>query len=339
MAGVSQSSHRVETYTEALCRFAAWFSRYRKPDGSLDAPGLGVSAYMPVPVYATAVGDDELRSRTLDYIEKRTAQDDSFLRPAGKPLLPYRAAWLLMGATDANRSSLAAALEKWMFAFEHEATGGFFGTDTARQAGDGEICFDSTAIVCAALAAAGKAQQAERAGKFLVRLIHNQPPGDERFFPVWDTRRKDVVIQFEPSEARLYVIEWKQAEQYLYKIGLLARAFALLYYHTGQLDWLNHAETFYERAARSPAVWTNTLAHKLGWAARTLYCQTHKPEYLDGACRVADRVASLQQPDGAFHYPEFWPPYDQVSIEQKFNIGCQFAAWIAYARAMRKANV
>ena len=48
--------------------------------------------------------------------------------------------------------------------------------------------------------------------------------------------------------------------------------------------------------------------------------------------RVADHLVTLQQPDGGFHYPEFWPPYDQVEMEQKINIGAQFATWIAFAR-------
>jgi hypothetical protein len=330
------AEERRKRYDVALARFASWFDRHRKPDGSLDAPNLGVSAYMPVPVYARAIGDAELCSRTLDYIERRVTQDDSFLRPAGKPLLPYRAAWMLMGAASSKRATLAAALERWMLSFQHEPTGGFFGTETARQAGEGETCFDSTTIICAALAEAGKLEEAKRAGEFLVRLIHNQAACDERFHLVWSTQQKGVVTQFDPQQARLYVIEWNQPHQYLYKIGLLARAFTNLYFNTSNLDYLDFAETFYKRAAKSPEVWTNTLAHKLGWAAYSLHCQTHKPEYLEGACRVADHVAILQQPDGAFHYPEFWPPYEQVSIEQKFNIGCQFATWIACARALIK---
>lgn len=328
------AEERRERYNASLGRFATWFNGYCKPDGSLDAPNLGCPAYMPVPVYALAIGDAELCFRTLDYIERRVTHDDSFLRPAGKPMLPYRAAWMLMGATIAKHSALAAKLETWMLGFQHEPTGGFFGTEAARQAGEGEICFDSTTIVCAALAEAGKIEQAKRAGEFLLSQVHNQPAYDDRFHLVWDTRRKDVVTEFDPQQSRLFVIEWNRPHQYLYKIGLLARAFTILYFKTSSLDYLNLAEIFYERAARSPNVWTNTLAHKLGWAAYTLHCQTHKPEYLEGACRVADRVANLQQPDGAFHYPEFWPPYEQVAIEQKINIGCQFATWIAYARTL-----
>ena len=50
---------RIKTYSDALRRFAEWFNRFRKSDGSLDAPNLSCPAYMPVPLYAHAIGDTD----------------------------------------------------------------------------------------------------------------------------------------------------------------------------------------------------------------------------------------------------------------------------------------
>jgi hypothetical protein len=49
---------------------------------------------------------------------------------------------------------------------------------------------------------------------------------------------------------------------------------------------------------------------------------------------MADRLVGLQQPDGAYDYPEALPPYDQVSDVLKCNYGEQFTTWIAYARSL-----
>jgi len=325
-------------YEATLRRFAEWFNRYRQPDGSLDAPNLFCPAYMPVPLYAHATGDTDLLHRTLAYIERRAGRDAQFLRPPGKGLLPYRMAWIAIGAVVGEHLRLGSSLAGWISAFADRGTGGYFGNDATRKAGAGEICFDSTTNVCAALCFTGDVAEAERAGVFLRRLVQAQTESDARFFTVWDTSR-GLVTQFEPKQARLYAIEWAQPQQYLYKIGLLVRAFALLHARTGNAQDLALAESMHRKAfAKSPGVSTNTLAHKLGWSAYTLFLATRKGGYVEDACAVADHLAGLQQPDGAFHYPEFWPPYEQVEIEQKFNIGCQFATWIAYANTLLKWN-
>jgi hypothetical protein len=76
----------------------------------------------------------------------------------------------------------------------------------------------------------------------------------------------------------------------------------------------------------------------MGWAACTLFSLTRKREYVEHASRVASHLISLQQTEGVFHYPELWRDYGQVSTEQKINVGCQFASWIALASNAVAAN-
>ena len=120
----------------------------------------------------------------------------------------------------------------------------------------------------------------------------------------------------------------------MYKIGLLARAFALLQGVTGEGDYLELGEAHFERAvANSPDVWGNALAHKLAWAAWTLYGLTGRRSYSEYGCRMADHLVTLQQPDGGFRYPEIWPSYADAPLEAKYNTSAQFSTWIAYTRA------
>lgn len=91
---MTTSTHeRIKEYGRAIERFGHWFDDQRKPDGSLDLPGRSCPAYIPVPVYAQAVGDTELLAWSLRFIADRCHRDaETFLHPPSKTLLPYRAA-------------------------------------------------------------------------------------------------------------------------------------------------------------------------------------------------------------------------------------------------------
>lgn len=324
---------RAARHDEAIQRWSRFLASHLDANGSLRGVDRACTAAMPVPVYAHAVGDMELLARSLHQIEHRCLHDtEAFLRPDRQPLLPYRSAWMSIGAVLGEQLRLSAWLDRWTLAFLHKPTGGYFGTEAARHDGEGEICADSTAMACAAFCYSGNLAEADRAGRFLVNLIEAQPKPDTHLFVAWDTQR-GLVTKFDEKAAAQYVIEWAKPRQHLYKVGLFARAFALLHARTGRNEHLQRAESLQKRAIdSSPSVFTNTLAHKLAWSATLLHQLTRNPEYAEQACRYADHLVTLQQPDGGFGYPEFWPPYDRVALDLKINIGCQFSAWIAYAR-------
>ena len=48
---------RLATYERALAGFARWLATLWRPDGSLDVGSRACPAYIPLPVYAHAVGD------------------------------------------------------------------------------------------------------------------------------------------------------------------------------------------------------------------------------------------------------------------------------------------
>jgi hypothetical protein len=273
--------------------------------------------------------------RSLAYIATRFRDDaETFLHPANPNLIPYRAAWMILGAhLRGEYLDLSKRLERWMLRFAHRETGALFGTEQARAADVGDLCFDSTCIACSALCASGNIVGADRMGIFLRRLVAAQPEPGRRFLCTWNTQQGGLLTQFDPRQACVHAIEWAQPKQFLYKIGLLVRAFVMLHAQTGDAAYLDLAERLQRSAReRSHGVESNTLAHKLAWSGWTLATLTRKAEYARDVCCVADHLTTLQQPDGGFHYPEFWPPYDQVAVELKCNIGLQFATWVAYAR-------
>jgi hypothetical protein len=297
---------RLATYERTLTGFARWLANLQRPDGSLEIGSRTCPAYIPLPVYAHAVGDAPLLMRSLAYIERRCCEDaEAFLHPANPNLIPYRAAWMILGAhLSGEHLSLSRFLEHWMLRFAHRETSGLFGTEQARAVGVGDLCFDSTTIACSALCASGNVAEAERVGAFLRRLVDAQPEPDRRFLCTWNTQRGGLLTEFDAAQARVHAIEWAQPKQYLYKIGLLVRAFAMLHARTGDARHLEIAERFQRTAVeRSPEVGSNTLAHKLAWSGWTLAVLTRKPEYAQDVCHVADHLMTLQQPDGGFHYP------------------------------------
>jgi hypothetical protein len=325
-------AHRLVAYDRALTQFARWMTEHRPLSPSFHPDCV---PYAAMPLYAQAVGDADLLARTMLFVEDRCRQNaDAFLHPPSRTLVPYRAAWFLLGAVLSQHFTLARWLESWILPYLHRPTGGVFGTTEARHAGHGEICFDSTTHVCAVLCVAGNIAEAARIGDFLRRLVAAQPEPNRRFFCTWHTDGR-LMTEFDSKQARNHAIAWESPQQYLYKVGLLVRAFALLYARTNEAAYLDLAESLHRNAIdRSPDVWRNTVSHKLGWSAHTLWLITRKREYVSDACNMADRLVDLQQPDGGYDYPEFLPPYDQVPDVLKCNYGEQFTTWIAYARSL-----
>lgn len=316
-----------------MARFQRWLAQHLNPDGSFKDNALSCNAYMPMPYYAHVTGQPELTFRFLQQVELRFLRDGHLIQPSNRQsMLTYSPSWILIGLGGSEHLRLRQWLIQYVLGFQNETTGGFFGSNAARGQGEGEIDFDSTTTACAALCLMGRATEAERTGQFLLRLANTQPNIEKEFFLVWHTKH-GLQRDFDPAHSTGYVTQWNQPRQHLYKMGLLIRAFTLLHGLTANDAYLRAAEELYSRVlSRSVDVWTNTLSHKMSWAASTLFLATAKARYAEDACRLADHLFTLQQADGWFHYPEFWPSPEKVTLEQKLNIGAQFASWITLTR-------
>ncbi|MBM3801746.1 MAG: hypothetical protein FJW26_05460 [Acidimicrobiia bacterium] len=326
-----------KSYEETVARFQDWLMPNLPWENPLAR--LSCNAAMPLALYAHTMGNPRLAARVLQHIEAEFVRDGRLAQsPDRGNMLPYVPSWILMGSVLSGFTDLSALLQNDILRFQDPATGGFFGSEAARATASGAIDFDSTTQACAALSLSGELAAAERAGQFLKRLVECQPDLERRLLLVWASPG-GLVSEFAVESASTFALEWSKPKQWLYKIGLLVRAFALLHRQTGLNQWLALAQQLYAKAVSdSPDLESNTLAHKMGWAACILFSLTRQKEYVEHACGVASHLASLQQADGAFHYPELWRDYSQLRAEQKINVGCQFATWIALARDVAAAD-
>jgi len=325
----------LSRYDAALSRHAAWLAALQDADGLFRGESISCGAYMPLPLYGQATGQHAMVERAFHNLEAHYLRNGGLVQPEGvREMMPYIPAWIVMGAALNENLRLRSVMLKHLLSFQDEAGGGFFGSVSARDMGRGVVDFDSTTQACAALCIAGSEAAALKCGRYLRNFVQAQPDPSRRLFLQWDTSR-GLILDFDSTKATAHLLVYAEPRQHLYKIGLLARAFAHLYGMTGEAAYLELAQSHYQKtAAASPDIWTNTLAHKMAWAAWTLYLLTRRRSYAEDACRMADHLVSLQQADGGFAYPELWPSYDDVPMDFKVDIASQFATWIFYARTM-----
>ena len=325
-------SARTLRYEASLARFEAWLCARCGADSSFRGAGVTSAAYMPLPVYAQAAGRPGLGAVALRLIQERHIAVGLLVQdPSRRDMMPYVPAWVLLGSALCEDPRMRVLMARQVLSYQDPRTGGLFGSARSRRLKAGVIDFDSTTLACPALCVAGEDDAAARCGQYLLRLIRAQPSPSRFFFLQWDTGR-GLVRDFAPASSPAHLVTYTYPGQHLYKIGLLARALALVHGVTGESEYLQLAQAYYRKAASdSPDVWTNTLAHKMGWAAWTLACATGQRSYAEDACRMADHLARLQQPDGGFHYPELWTDYAAIPLDMKVNLSAQFATWIALA--------
>ena len=176
-------------------------------------------------------------------------------------------------------------------------------------------------------AAAGRIETCVRGAEFLLNMYRTQPQPDKRFFSGWIV--PEGLLTQPDDSARTTVLEWSGPKQHYYKAGLFVVALARAYGATGDGRYLDAAIGLYgDVINRAEDLWTNTISHKMCWAATTLFHITGETDYREHACRFADHLVSVQQGDGAFTYPEFWPTYPPENWEGLPNAGSQFALWI-----------
>ena len=172
---------------EALRRFGRWLAHWLNPDASPKNFQPTCNSHMALPLYAHVTGNPELAAAALAFIESKFVRDGALIQPASRRnMMPYAPAWIVMGAALGGNPPLKTVLERYLSRFQDPRGGGFFGSESARDAGTGEIDFDSTTLACAALCSAGNAEAAEKCGRFLARLIESQAVPDRQFFFMWD---------------------------------------------------------------------------------------------------------------------------------------------------------
>lgn len=296
---------------------------------SAEQTETSADGYFALSVYGVHCGRPDWTHRALGHVEQNFIDGDGSLRQKANrdQMMTYVPGWLAWAALRAEKFQLNRQLLDFIGGFQDPSSGGFFAGTDERENQRGAIDLDSTTISILALAQGGRTKAAARGGDYLLNLCGVQPEPERQFSTGW-SESEGLQAQADHVSATT-ILRWDQPKQHYYKVGLIVEALVHVYGATGDSNYLDAAVTLYtDTITRATDLWANTLSHKMCWAATTLHAVTGETDYLNHACRFADYIVSLQQPDDAFTYPEIWPSYPPERWEALANIGPQFALWI-----------
>jgi hypothetical protein len=242
-------------------------------------------------------------------------------------MICYVPGWLAWGAFEGESYRMSTSLLDDLQSFQSPGCGGVFPSLKAKEEQRGTIDFDSTTLAGIAFARTGRVSACSRVADFLLRLYDVQPVPEEQLHTAW--HEPGGLLKEDPEVPPTASLRWSAPCQHYYKIGLFVLALIHAYGVTGKQEYLKTGASLYgETTKRANDLWSNTLSHKMCWAATTLHSVTAKKHYLEDACRFSDHLVTLQQPDGCFAYPELWEVFPPQSWEVLPNAACQFGLWI-----------
>jgi 2-keto-3-deoxy-L-rhamnonate aldolase RhmA len=327
---LSGHRQRVDAYRSCLQRFDRWIERHlREGNEGWKTTETSADGYFALSVYGVHCGRPDWTQRALGHVEQKFIDGDGCLRQQAKrdQMIAYVPSWLAWAALKAERFQLSRPLLDFIGGLQDPSSGGFFAGTDERDSQSGAIDLDSTTMSILALAQGGRTEAAARGGDYLLNLCRVQPEPERQFCTGWS--EPEGLRTSADQVAATTILQWDQPQQHYYKVGLIVEALVHVHGATGNSDCLDAAVTLYnDTVIRATDLWTNTFSHKMCWAATTLHAVTGEAGYLEHACRFADHIVGLQQPDDAFTYPEIWPSYPPEPWESLANIGPQFALWI-----------
>ena len=322
---------RLDAYGEMIDRACAMISEQLGADGAWTTPCSSGGYFSLVPL-ANQLGRYDWSHAVLRYVQGEFVDADGALAQPAKraAMMAYVPSWFVWGAAEAGWYGLSNTLVEHVASFQSKTGGGLFaGVEEASQQ-RGAYSYDATTIGAVAFACAGRTDACLRVADFLLRLREVQPEPEVCFYTDWHESDGLVTTDCAPLSA----LRWAEPKQGYWKMGLFVLAQVAAYRVSGESRYLEAAVGAYRLCTdRAVDLWTNTLSHKMCWAGTRLYAITGERPYLEDACRYADHLVTLQQPDGGVAYPEFWDGYPPDPWESVPNFGCQAVLWVAQTRA------
>ena len=333
------TQQRIESYRTCIGRFDDFIQRNLDKTGGGWQQSASADGYFSLIPYANYVGRRDWALRLLEHVAQSFVTQDIALKQNSNrdQMITYVPSWLAWGASGAESFELSTRWLDYVSSYQDPDSGGFFAGDEQRKNQRGPIDFDSTTMAVIALSQAGRVAPSVKGGDYLLQLCQAQPNASEQFFTTWN--RPDGLITQPEDLAQTTVLRWADPKQHYYKVGLLVVALGQVYGTSGDRKYLDAARTIYDDTIqRAKDLWTNTISHKMCWAATTLAAITRETQYIEQGCRFADHLVNLQQSDGGFSYPELIPTYPPQRWEVIPNVGAQFTLWIARVLKMIEAT-
>lgn len=339
-------SERRKRYCEAIQKALDWLAAQQGEDSAF---GLTVEqAASPIMVTPLAFLWGGMPWRCLGVIERIRSsfikEDGSLYRPAQAAKIadqrqqPYAIGWVVRSAAACGALDVAHRCVRHLVHFQHERSGGLFGTPEEAAQGEGIIDMASTGMGALAFLAAGRFSRARAAGDYVAEWLTRQPDTKERLLPQWHTQKglldEESGGELPPNANAPLVVGHSVPQTGYWLCGILLAFLAELYQVTGEKSYFETACEIFDFAERSPELGNVCSAHKFAWGAARLFEVSNEPRHLDGACRVADRLVRAQRPGGYFVYAEYFGPDEEPAHVVNVNVSSQFAAWVS-AVAMR----
>lgn len=300
-------SRESDRYDRVLNRAGEFLRTRQNPNGSTKSAG-SIWGYYSQPLALLSGGsacDWSCANRCLDHIQREFVDDRGALRIEPfeyvGDLYPYP--YLIRGACTWGRVDVSIPLTRFLLGFQ-DACGGF-----AYRLNDSRLIDPAvTAHGGICLLLTGHVAEAERAGRFLVRLHDSQPDPEHRYLTVWDTQTNNLLTDYRTVDD----VPWGDGSQLVrenphggnayWDIGYMLAFLSSLFQTTGDRDYLRVAEEMSEIVGRYKGyekhVW------KTPWGCAALYQATGNRRYLETALTMAEEIVNCQQDDGGFFLGE-----------------------------------
>ena len=312
-----------------------WLIDQQTPDGGWrDLPEPKIDSYYKVSWALAATGCWANAHRSLTYAHRHFLAQDGDFAPRGHPWhrevhYLYANAYFIIGSMTIGRYELARPALSFLLSQQDTHHGGFYSIRTAE--GSRNRC-DTMSVSAAGIAclAAGRVEEAERAGDFLRTLVDRQPETEKRFYTTVEPDGRIATDPTDDAEAWWKIIDTKKENQCWYAVGLPFAFLIRLSDAVGKPHFRDTAQWFFDFQQRCVDPWDGGSSGKAGWACSMLYRATGEQRYRDIALHIAGKYAAAQKPDGR------WTPGTDdteqaapVLTDFDFDVTAELTLWIA----------
>jgi hypothetical protein len=295
----------LRSYRQATINATRWLLSQQQRDGSFKPAELGLATCHKVPYALAVMGEEERAGRLCAWIVDQLMDDDgdfTKLYPRCGLLeryYHYPNAWLVAGAQKLGIFALSWPAAGFLQMLQHPQTGGFL-THGPGASLDDEQDLLSTAVAGLACLYAGHAEEATRAGNFLLWLLENQPQANVLAMVVREGEK--IVVQAPRAEEEMFYLFYVGREGQFYAAPALAALFLTrLAEATRNADYLSAAQLYLGFAeAGGTDKYSSIRSGVVGWAAAELFAATGSQNYLRIAADVAEALLNQQLENGCW---------------------------------------
>jgi len=340
--------YSVENYERVLEKAGQFIRGLQNRDGSVKGIKQDTFwGYYSQPLALRGLGsseDSNRANRCINYIKRNFLNTDGSVKLVTESRWTekviagdlYAAAFLIHGAVVWERFDVAGPMIKYLLRFQDKESGGIFHRTRNRRL----IEASTTADAGIGMIMTGHIEEAQKAGRFFIKIHDSQPDSDSRYLTTWDTQKKELfdgdtdVIDIPDSSL---IRENPKGANTYWEAGYIMIFMVYLYNVTGKKKYLKVAEELFEIVSSYKDfefhIW------KTPWACARLYQTTGEQKYLDTARIMADQIVNMQQSDGGFSpgssaRPEYSYSELQSDIVELADVACQLTYFLSEVRAI-----